>query len=761
MLVSIRRCFGEWVRSIKGAMITDKAETETTAGFPPAGSAHSRLRWHQSLFGKITLFLIAGVISAYGVGALAGLLMVERNSQEQWRRQAEMNAQIASFTVRNIYTFVAVEADPSGQIIRILSERPLGDDESVLDTGFNPVDVLALAAAQTKNEVWLFRYDKETGSLISSADATGATSGEHLAFPTPHLPNNFFTGFATIGEREHFIASLPVATSAGELLGSVVTSIGEAEELLRTRDDLVRNSFLALIAMLVVISLVVTLVMRRLFRPVPALVKALTRIARDDTGTVTPFQGRHDEIGRLAVAIETLREAVVERENLRQVREVAKQMEHMAHHDSLTGLPNRAFFNKALADAIETTASEGSRFNVMLLDLDRFKSVNDTFGHAAGDALLVAATERVAMLLGPKDIAARLGGDEFALLQWVDQDPMSEASRLAEAVVSAIGTPFTILGNRISIGTSVGIACAPSHGATAATLLKSADVALYCSKTRGRGNHSFFTESMVMATPNLYALEQDLDMALERGQFALHYQPIVTLAGGKIAGYEALLRWRHPEHGMIPPDRFIPLAEETGQIVKIGEWVIRQASRDARQMPEDTVVTVNISAIQLHHRSLVDTLRSALAESGLAPSRFEVEITESVMLSDAIASSVIGEIDAMGVGIVLDDFGTGYASLSYLRKLPIRKIKIDRSFIDGLAARTENGALVSGIVQLARSLGIQTTAEGVESEIELELLRLAGCDLAQGYHIGRPAPLTRASAPIKRSPIRTSSTGAS
>ena len=745
-------------------MVAVRTETAKADGFSTAALTHAGLARHPSLFAKITLFLIVAVISAYGVGALAGFFIVERSSQEQWRRQAEMNAQIASFTIRNIYTFVAVEADAAGQIVRIVSDRQLGDDESVLDTGFNPVDVLALAAAQTKNEVWLFRYDKQSASLVGVADATGTASGEQLFLPPPDSPDRFFAGFAKVGKKQHFIASLPVVTPAGEFLGAVVSSIGEADELLRTRTDAVHNSFLVLLVLLLVTSIVVTLVMRRLFRPVPALIRALTRIARDDTGTVTPFQNRRDEIGRLAVAIETLREAVVERENLRQVREVAKQMEHLAHHDALTGLPNRAFFGKLLDEAIEVNAATGGAFSLMLLDLDRFKAVNDTLGHAVGDALLVAAGERVAMLLGSGDIVARLGGDEFAVLQRTDRDPVPAADRLAEEIISALSTPFTVLGNRVSIGASIGIAYAPAHGSAAGTLLKKADIALYCSKAAGRSNHHVFRDGMVMGTTNRYALERDLETALEHGHFELHYQPIVEMAGARKIGCEALLRWHHPHHGLVSPDRFIPLAEETGQIVAIGEWVLRRACQDALRMPPGTVIAVNVSAAQVHDPKFLEVLRKALADTGLPPSRLELEVTETRMLSDDVAATILAEIDAMGVGVVLDDFGTGYATLSYLNKFPIRKIKIDRSFVDGLEAHADNRALVGGIVQLARSLGIQTTAEGVETSLQMELLRLAGCDFAQGYHIGRPAPLmgeVRNPDSAEKSLVQTSSTGAS
>lgn len=476
------------------------AVTETSSASVP--EAEERLRWRGSLLGKVAAFILIGVFLAYGAGAASGLIMLERGSREQWWRQAEMNAQIASSTIRSIYTFAIVNADPSGQIVRIITDRPLGDEESVLDTGFNPTDVLALAATQTKHNVWLFRYMKEKGSFIAIADALGNTTGSTLEYRKsqvmrPEALKDFFIGFARIGEEEHFVSSLPILAPTGELLGAVVSSIGRTQDLYQTRNELVRNSVLALLAVLLATAVIVTLLMRHLFRPVPQLIQALTRIAQNDTGTATPFQDRTDEIGRLAVAIETLREAVVEREHLRMVKEAALQLEHMAHHDALTGLPNRAFLNRALDDAT-VSLPKGTQMNFLLFDLDRFKSVNDTFGHATGDALLVAVSNRLTLLLGPDDIAARLGGDEFAVIQRVSRDATTEAGKLAARIVETIGRPFTIDGRTLSIGASVGIARGPADGKTSHELLTNADIALYAAKNAGRGKFVFYENGMVM-----------------------------------------------------------------------------------------------------------------------------------------------------------------------------------------------------------------------------------------------------------------------
>jgi diguanylate cyclase (GGDEF)-like protein len=725
-----------------GGAEPDKAVDDQSLPLP---ANRVRLSWHQSLLGKITLFFLVGVITAYGAGAAAGWVMFDKMAGEQWRRQAEMNAQIASSTIRGIYTFVAVDSDISGQVTRIVTERPIGDDDSILSTGFNPIDVLALAAAQTKNDVWLFGYDKATGRFVSIAAADGGAAGTSLVFPKRFLRDGkvatqLYTGFVEIGGEKHFVGSLPVVTPDGAILGAVTSSIGKASDLYLTRSELLRNSLYILLAVLLATGIIITLVVRRLFNPVPALIQALSRIARDDTQTVTPYRGRKDEIGHLAIAIETLREAVVEREHLRQVRDVAVQMEHMAHHDSLTGLPNRAFFNRSLNSAVEALP-DGRAFNVMLLDLDRFKIVNDTLGHAIGDALLVAVADRIRMLLGPGDIGARLGGDEFAIIQQVVRTPMLEASRLAERMVEAISSTFLLDGHELTIGASIGISCAPAQGQAVNILLKNADLALYTSKATGRGNFHFFEDGMAMVTQHKYELERDLRLAIERQEFALFYQPILQSDSMTVRGYEALLRWQHPDLGLISPDRFIPLAEESGLIVALGEWVVLQACTDAARWSDDYSVALNVSPLQLAAGGLVEIVSHALEHTGLLASRIELEVTETVMLHGETSVSALHALKALGVGIVLDDFGTGYASLSTLSSFPFDKIKIDRSFVAPMQSRDDCRAIVNATINLARSLGIETTAEGVENSVQMEMLRLAGCTFMQGYLFGKPQAL--------------------
>ncbi|MBD8687534.1 MULTISPECIES: EAL domain-containing protein [unclassified Rhizobium] len=713
----------------------NKAEAETC----DLQSGQTRLVWYHSLFWKINVFLVSSVVLAYITGATIGWVMVEHGSLEQWRRQAELNAQVTSSAIRSIYTFIAIDSADDGQITRIISERPLGDDASILDTGFNPADVLAVAAAQTKNNIWLFQKSSGQQSFVSSAEAFGSTTGIGLTLPPETNPDEFFVGLADVGGISHFIAYVPILTSKSELQGAVVTSIGEAALLHESQNRLFRNSAILLVTILIFTGAAVTLIMRKVFKPVPDLVGALSRIARDDTRMVTPFQGRHDEIGRLAVAIETLREAVVEREHLRQVRDVAKHMEHLAHHDPLTGLPNRAFFGKKLEELLTPTGDNGRRFNIMLLDLDRFKSINDGLGHASGDALLTSFAERLLLLMRPGDIAARLGGDEFAVLQVVRKDALVEASKLASNVIRAVARPFMLLGKQVSVGTSIGICLDTAEGTEISELLNKADIALYAAKSEGRGTFRFFKPGMEMSGERGHVLQHDLDAALRNDEFELFYQPIFSVAQPQPVGFEALLRWKHPRLGWVSPADFIPVAEKTGQIIAIGDWVMKMACADIANLPANTFVAVNVSSVQLKQRNFADKVKAALSTYRVPAHRLELELTESAQISSLECKEMLEELRDLGIGIALDDFGTGYSGLSYLLNLPITKIKIDRSFVMHVEDRADSRAVVTNLLQLAKSLGLQTTAEGIENEYQLEFMRLLGCTLGQGYHLARPA----------------------
>jgi diguanylate cyclase (GGDEF)-like protein/PAS domain S-box-containing protein len=416
------------------------------------------------------------------------------------------------------------------------------------------------------------------------------------------------------------------------------------------------------------------------------------------------------------------------------------QIARLAHYDPLTELPNRVLFQKHLGEALTRRARSGDQLAVHFIDLDRFKTVNDTLGHPIGDALLRVAAERLRGCVREGDTVARLGGDEFAVVQTGLTD-MSGATRLAERVVEAMAAPFDIQGHQVMIGASVGVSAAPSDGDDADELLKKADMALYRAKADGRGAFHFFERAMDEQLQARRALELDLRRALAAGEFQLYYQPLYNLGDDRVTGCEALLRWNHPERGMVSPADFIPLAEEIGLIVQLGEWVLREACAEAARWPDHVRLAVNLSPAQFRDRGLVRTVISALAVSGLPAERLELEITESVLLQDNAANmSMLHDLKALGVRISMDDFGTGYSSLSYLRSFPFDKIKIDQTFVRDILKDSDALAIIKAVLDLGASLGIVTTAEGVETVEQLNALRDQGCAEIQGYFISRPAP---------------------
>ena len=438
-------------------------------------------------------------------------------------------------------------------------------------------------------------------------------------------------------------------------------------------------------------------------------------------------------------------------EDVTERRRAEAQIMHMARHDALTDLPNRLYFR----ERIEQTLERGENLAVLFVDLDRFKTVNDTLGHPVGDALLCAVTKRLQMAVRGSDTVARLGGDEFAIVQFGARP--TDATELAARVVDTLSKPFDVLGNQIVIGASIGIAMAPTDGNGPDQLLRNSDMALYRAKSNGRGAYHFFQPEMDAEMQARHALEVDLRKAMLTGEFENYYQPIVDVATGKIVGFEALVRWNHPQRGLVAPDAFIPLAEEIGLIVPLGEWVLRQACRDAAAWPGKLTVSVNLSAVQFRNTSLALTVASALGASGLDAKRLDLEITETVLLQqDRGVLTILHQIRDLGARISMDDFGTGYSSLSYLRSFPFDKIKIDRSFIQELGKKGDSTAIVRAVTRLAGNLGMATIAEGVETSEQLEILRAEGCTQVQGYLFSRPKPVREIPEMLNRSAERTS-----
>ncbi|MDF3838822.1 EAL domain-containing protein [Cupriavidus basilensis] len=421
--------------------------------------------------------------------------------------------------------------------------------------------------------------------------------------------------------------------------------------------------------------------------------------------------------------------------------EANQELTYLALHDNLTKLPNRVLLEDRLDQAIQAAAREHGRFALMFMDLDGFKAVNDAYGHPIGDRLLVEVAQRIGASVRSQDTIARLGGDEFVLLASVAEP--ADAATLAEKVLSAVREPFLVAGRELRVSTSIGIAIYPGDGELQHDLMANADAAMYHAKALGRNTICFFEGSMNANVHEQLQLLQDLRLAIERRELVLQYQPKLTAPNGPVIGVEALVRWAHPAHGLIAPDQFIPMAEKTGLIVPIGEWVLDEACRQMREWRDaghpEWSIAVNLSPLQFRHASLIETVRETLARHVLEPRCLTLEVTESTAMRDADASlQILQQLHGMGVRISIDDFGTGYSSLLYLKRLPASELKIDRGFIRELARDSEDAAIVSAIVALGRTLNLSIVAEGVETATQQEFLTRLGCDSLQGFLLGRP-----------------------
>ncbi len=423
-------------------------------------------------------------------------------------------------------------------------------------------------------------------------------------------------------------------------------------------------------------------------------------------------------------------------------RSVEARLAYMAMHDVLTGLPNRAFFADHIK-RVSSLATADKPVALLYLDVDHFKHINDSKGHAAGDALLCQVAARLTGLADDGDLVARLGGDEFALVVGFREAGCIE--RFAERLLASLSSPFDLDGVNEHVTCSIGIALAPDHAEDDDVLMRHADLALYAAKESGRSTYRFYEPSMRLEAERRHMLTVELREALQRNQFELYYQPIVQLENDGLGGFEALIRWNHPERGLVPPMEFIPVAEETGLIVAIGEWVLREACRTAARWPSELKVAVNLSVSQFRHTSLLASVVSALDESGLRPERLEIEITESVFLADVGQSlPLLKALKELGIRIAIDDFGTGYSSFSYLRAFAFDKIKLDRSFIAGIDTDPGNLAIVRAVVGIGSGFNATTLAEGIETDAQLLRLRQEGFHEVQGYLLGKPMPLAEA-----------------
>ena len=472
------------------------------------------------------------------------------------------------------------------------------------------------------------------------------------------------------------------------------------------------------------------LLARRLSRPIAALEQATRSVGSGEYAQVSVQT--HDEISRLARSFNRMVHDIEDRE---------AQIAHMAFHDALTGLANRSLLREHIIQRLK--GAEGKSFALLCLDLDNFKGVNDTLGHPTGDAVLCEIAARL-QLLAEHGFVARLGGDEFAI--FIEGDART-VSVLGRSILNQGTDPLLVNGHRIIAGTSIGIAMAPQDGVDPTMLLKNADLALYRAKSDGKGAFRFFENAMDAEAQERRAIEVDLHDAVRNGELELYFQPLFALSQNRVTAFEALLRWNHPKRGLVSPINFIPLAEDTGLIVPIGEWVLREACRIASTWPDHIRVAVNISPVQFRSNRLNSVVMQALTSSGLEPQRLELEITESLFIENVETTlASLHSLRKLGVRVALDDFGTGYSSLSYLRSFPFDKIKIDRSFIEDLLANDGATAIIRSITSLAEALGMETTAEGVETIDQLDILREQGCNQIQGFYFSKPVRASEVSA---------------
>jgi len=426
-------------------------------------------------------------------------------------------------------------------------------------------------------------------------------------------------------------------------------------------------------------------------------------------------------------------------EDITERKQAEAQILHLAHHDSLTGLPNRAAFNTQLTMSLDQAAVAGTSVAIMCIDLDRFKEINDVYGHAAGDMLLKEVSHRF-QIAAEGGFLARLGGDEFIIIATEGEQP-STAEKIADALQAAVAGDLEIDGHSLAVGVSVGVAIYPTDGTDTASLLSNADAALYRAKGEGRATVRFFAPEMDTVLRERRVLQQELRTAIPNGELHLYYQPLAQ-AGGEVIGFEALARWIHPTRGTVPPSTFIPLAEESSLVISMGEWILREACREAASWPKPLHIAVNLSPVQFRHGDLAALIHSILLETGLTPNRLEIEITEGVLIGDfSRAVAVLRRIKALGVRISMDDFGTGYSSLSYLQSFPFDKIKIDRAFIANVERNSQSASIVRAVIGLGRGLHVPVVAEGVETQEQMNFLLDEECDEIQGYLLGRPGPI--------------------
>ena len=630
---------------------------------------------------------------------------------------------------------------------------------------------LAVAALITSEAAFSIstRYDEGLAALRERAQLLSTIQADALAVPVWDFDNEQIDSIlSALTQDPDFLAATmfdaqgSAVTQRGQLQSTkkilqverhIVYVQGDDHQVLgrlslhfstkRLDDALLRSigfRVTALLFLLIAVLSAIHVAFRQITNPLDRLTQVMAQLAAGNHDTIVPDLERRDEIGAIARAVQVFKSTAIERQR------AEARMQHMALHDALTGLPNRILLHDRLEQAIANARRHRSLVALVLLDLDWFKDVNDTFGHAAGDELLKVVSKRLSHGVRANDVVARLGGDEFAIVL-NELTRADDAEIVARKLIASLDQPIALSDNEVHTPASVGITIFPSDGETSEQLLQNADVALYRAKALGRSMGCRFDATMSEQIQARKSLEHDLRQALAGDQFELHYQPQLDLAKGEIVGVEALLRWHHPERGAISPVDFIPIAEETGLIAPIGDWVLRQACAQARawrdQLAQDITIAINLSAVQFKS-DIAATVIKLLDDYQLSPKQIELEITERILMRDSDTNlTILQRLSDIGIRFSMDDFGTGYASLSYLRRFPFSKIKIDQSFVRDINTSADAAAIVRAVIGLGRSLEIAVTAEGVETDDQLQYLRREGCTQAQGYYIGRPVPAER------------------
>ena len=555
--------------------------------------------------------------------------------------------------------------------------------------------------------------------------------GEDLLLPTVDIKQT----------EEEFFGRLKKEVVDGNVYFKAVLDKASLKEML----DRSRMRFLLLLVVVAAFTLLLMrfVIRRNLAQPLAELMGQIRKIEKQDY-TASPQIDTGDEMQEISASVNQLAAAVQEREKM--LEQSRNEQEYLSLHDSLTDLPNRRSFSQQLKRSLESARSSHAQLAILFLDLDQFKLVNDTLGHDVGDKLLVQVAHRLSNESGASLALARIGGDEFNILVENTGD-MTALKQVAERYIAIFQSPFQCAGRELSISASIGIAVYPKDGEDAVTLVKHADLAMYKSKDKGRNSYSFYSEELSEELQIRADMTQALRQAIDAGdQFELHYQPKVLAKTGQLHAVEALVRWNRPGHGCVPPGHFISLAEETGLIIQIGQWVMRQGCHDFMQMREEGLqlnhISINVSSIQLQHDKTINELGQTIRESGISAEQLELEITESFIANDSHhAIQRLRAFRELGVQLAIDDFGTGYSSMSYLHQLPVTRLKIDKSFVDGLPGSNDSVSLTRAIIGLAKSFGLHTTAEGVENAEQLAFLVNEQCEEIQGYFFAKPMPL--------------------